>query len=188
MKGGLLNTPVRTAALTDDQNNTDTCVTLLDQSVQSKHQRCHPSPRRPGIVSSSKRRAPIRTDLVPIDVALQAVSQLPALTASPVVQSWTAADPALGTSTVINHTLTLDFQSGGSTRCENLQPSSRDPQEEGTTPEAASNLIKLSPQPRLESTCYPIIMIHLSSVHCDGCCPIKSTQGLHQTKRGNCKD
>ncbi|KAG1926341.1 hypothetical protein F2P79_024931 [Pimephales promelas] len=89
-------------------------------------------------------------------------------TASPVVQSWTAADSALGTSTVINHTLTLDIHAAQEARkCKPPQPP-RDPQEEGTTLETASNLSKLSPYLSLAAACHLTLMIHLPSVHCDG--------------------
>ncbi|KAG1929972.1 hypothetical protein F2P79_022616 [Pimephales promelas] len=75
-------------------------------------------------------------------------------TASPVVQSWTAADSALGTSTVINHTLTLDIHAAPEARkCKPPQPP-LDPQEEGTTLETASNLSKLSPYLSLAAACH----------------------------------
>ncbi|KAG1925273.1 hypothetical protein F2P79_025645 [Pimephales promelas] len=86
----------------------------------------------------------------------------------PKVQSWTAADSALGTSTVINHTLTLDIHAAQEARkCKPPQPP-RDPQEEGTTLETASNLSKLSPYLSLAAACHLTLMIHLPSVHCDG--------------------
>ncbi|KAG1953591.1 hypothetical protein F2P79_009158 [Pimephales promelas] len=84
------------------------------------------------------------------------------------VQSWTAADSALGTSTVINHTLTIDIHAAQEARkCKPPQPP-RDPQEEGTTLETASNLSKLSPYLSLAAACHLTLMIHLPSVHCDG--------------------
>ncbi|KAK2892564.1 hypothetical protein Q8A67_012552 [Cirrhinus molitorella] len=46
-------------------------------------------------------------DITPIDQALQALGQMPALTNLPVVRSWTAADTALCLSTAIGYALTL---------------------------------------------------------------------------------
>ncbi|KAK2903413.1 hypothetical protein Q8A67_008126 [Cirrhinus molitorella] len=46
-------------------------------------------------------------DITPIDQALQALDQMPALTNLPVVRSWTAADTALCLSTAIGYALTL---------------------------------------------------------------------------------
>jgi hypothetical protein len=136
--------------------------------------------------------------ICPIDTALQAVSQLPTLTASPVVQSWTAADPALDTSTVINHTLTLDlhpvpeiqrdaniYSQAHKSRVWNFptRPSKRGYQ---PTDRFEPHQAELS---ALTATCYPIIMIHLSSAHGDELSSdYVHTQGHHLTKRGNCKD
>ncbi|KAG1931958.1 hypothetical protein F2P79_012421 [Pimephales promelas] len=98
----------------------------------------------------------------------QPLLQDPSYPAATELQSWTAADSALGTSTVINHTLTLDIHAAQEARkCKPPQPP-RDPQEEGTTLETASNLSKLSPYLSLAAACHLTLMIHLPSVHCDG--------------------
>ncbi|KAG1925065.1 hypothetical protein F2P79_025785 [Pimephales promelas] len=87
----------------------------------------------------------------------QPLLQDPSYPAATELQSWTAADSALGTSTVINHTLTLDIHAAQEARkCKPPQPP-RDPQEEGTTLETASNPSRrLPPDPHDSPAIHPL--------------------------------
>ncbi|KAG1928307.1 hypothetical protein F2P79_023711 [Pimephales promelas] len=128
----------------------------------------HRPVQQPNELKFHSQKGSSQTGLVPSDRCVSTAHLLHCTTASPVVQSWTAADSALGTSTVINHTLTLDIHAAQEARkCKPPQPP-RDPQEEGTTLETASNLSKLSPYLSLAAACHLTLMIHLPSVHCDG--------------------
>ncbi|XDV47186.1 hypothetical protein PO909_016886 [Leuciscus waleckii] len=133
----LVNTPVRSATLTYDQHDTATRVNLLNQSMWIQVPRgaiLHlddlalyhlPSEEYqaeleipsffknrnftldPELEDWIEKGGPQVIDIAPLDSALQALSRLPILNTSPVVQTWTAADTALCITSILGHALAL---------------------------------------------------------------------------------
>ncbi|ROL43546.1 hypothetical protein DPX16_13477 [Anabarilius grahami] len=133
----LVNTPTRTATLTYNQHDTATHVSLPNQTMwiqvpkgailhlddlalyhlpsedyQSELEvpsffKNHNFTLDPELELSIEKGGSQLIDITPIDTALQALSRLPILTSSPVVQAWTTADKALCLSMVVGYTLTL---------------------------------------------------------------------------------
>ncbi|KAL1249523.1 hypothetical protein QQF64_020528 [Cirrhinus molitorella] len=133
----LVNTPARVATLTYDQHDTATRINLLNQTMWiqvpkdailhiddlalyhlpseeyhteleiSNFFRDYNFTLSPELEMKIAEGGPQLIDITPIDQALQALGQMPALTNLPVVRSWTAADTALCLSTAIGYALTL---------------------------------------------------------------------------------
>ena len=185
----LVNTPVRSATLTYDQHDTATRVNLLNQSMWIQVPRgaiLHLDDLALYHLPSEEYQAELEipsffrnqnftldpelekliaeggsqiVDIAPLDSALQALSRLPILNTSPVIQAWTAADTALCVSTIIGHTLTLGLAYVLYRRVNAIRTSTtklteavsvgfrRNPRKDDVSPENAEDLIELNLQP-----------------------------------------
>ncbi|ROL50603.1 hypothetical protein DPX16_23873 [Anabarilius grahami] len=108
----LINTPTRTATLTYNQHDTATHVSLPNQKYQSELEtpsffRNHNLTLDPELELRIEKGGSQLIHITPIDTALQALSRLPILTSSPIVQAWTATNMALYSSLAIEYTLIL---------------------------------------------------------------------------------
>ena len=184
----LVNTPVRSATLTYDQHDTATRVNLLNQTMWIQVPRgaiLHlddlalyhlPSEEYqseleippffrdrnftfdPELEEWIQKGGSQIIDIAPLDTALQALSRMPILNASPVVQAWTAADTAVCIATIIGHTLTLGlayvlYRRINETRASTARLTKavsvgfrKGPRKEDSPLENAEDLIELSPQ------------------------------------------
>ena len=185
----LVNTPVRTATLIYDQHDTATRINLLDQSMwvqvprgailhlddlalyhlpseeyQSELEipaffKDHNFTLAPELELWIEKGGPQLIDIAPLDTALQALSRIPILNNSPVVQTWTAADTALCVSMIFGNTLTLGIAFLLYRKFNQMRTSTAKlttavsgglrwkPRREITTPGAETDLIELAPQP-----------------------------------------
>ena len=184
----LVNTPVRSATLTYNQHDTATRVNLLNQTMWIQVPRgaiLHlddlalyhlPSEEYqseleippffrdrnftfdPELEEWIQKGGSQIIDIAPLDTALQALSRMPILNASPVVQAWTAADTAVCIATIIGHTLTLGlayvlYRRINETRASTARLTKavsvgfrKGPRKEDSPLENAEDLIELSPQ------------------------------------------
>ena len=183
----LVNTPVRSATLTYDQHDTATRVNLLNQSMWIQVPRgaiLHLDDLALYHLPSEEYQAELEIppffrdrnftldpelenwiakggsqiiDIAPLDSALQALSRLPILNASPVVQAWTAADTALCITSILGHALALGLAYILYRRINAIRTSTaklteavsvgfrRNPRKDDAPPESAEDLIELNP-------------------------------------------